>query len=219
MMTPIALILAGLATQEKPLEPFHSISVSGGLNVVLQKGAKPSITLKGEADDVAHLEAFVKNGRLVVQTKKENSPFGFHCTGDVTAVITAPQIDAIEASGGVTLTGNIVNGSSCVIDASGGVDIALESVACTTLSLDTSGGAKLSLKGTANTLKIDASGGVELKLSGLSAKQATIDASGGVSGTMAVSDTLSVEASGGVSVRVKGHPKMEHADSSVIFEE
>jgi Putative auto-transporter adhesin, head GIN domain len=214
MLTPIALVLAGIATQERPVEAFHRLDLSGGIQATLVKGPKAALTLKGETKDLERLESFVKDGALVVRQKDRSGIHWFEHRGQVTATVTAPQIDGLDISGGCSVTGEIFGGTNCSIDVSGGVDINLKSVACTALNLDASGGAELNLQGVTSALKIDASGGVKLKLDGLDAKTAVIEASGGVNGTVGVSDTLSFDGSGGVNIKVKGHPKVLSSDTS-----
>ena len=40
---PVAVVLAGLITQDRPVESFHALSLSGGLEVTVKRGGKPQL--------------------------------------------------------------------------------------------------------------------------------------------------------------------------------
>lgn len=204
-----AVLAAGLVSQDRPVESFHALSLSGGIEATVKKGAKPALKLTGEPDDLAKIESAVKGGKLVVGPKQSAWR-----VGHVTAEITVPSLDSLEASGGVVVKGLGLEGKRCAIDLSGGVQVELDGVACDALGLEASGGAGVKLSGTAKSLDLDASGGVQLETRSLAVSQAKIRASGGVNGGLAVADALEADLSGGVQLKVKGHPKVARADTS-----
>src|SRR5437879_3807410 len=99
LLLPVAVLLAA-ASQDRAVGAFHSISVSGGLRVALTKASTPSLKLSGDAEDLARVETFVKNGQLVIRQRG----VGFH-TPAVDAEIGFTALDAFEASGGVIARG------------------------------------------------------------------------------------------------------------------
>jgi hypothetical protein len=206
---PVAVVLAGLITQDRPVETFHALSLSGGLEVTVKRGGKAQLKLTGEPEDVAKVESAVKSGRLTVGPKS-----GTWRMGRVTAEITVPSFEALEASGGVEVKGDGLQAASCAIDVSGGVEVSLDRNACEAMKVEASGGAEVTLAGAVKRLDLDLSGGVDLDLAKLNASAAKIRASGGVTGGVAVADSLDADLSGGVSLKVKGHPKVARAETS-----
>lgn len=207
---PVAVLLAaGLVSESRPVESFHALSLSGGLDVTVRKGLKPALKLTGEADDLAKIQSTVKSGTLIVGPRE-----GTWRVGKVTAEVTVVALDALDASGGVVVRGAGLEGKKCSLESSGGVQVELDGLACEALALEASGGAGLKLTGTARALDLDASGGVQLDTRGLAVSQAKIRASGGVSGGLSIADAIDADLSGGVQLKVKGHPKVARADTS-----
>src|SRR5262245_42506615 len=82
---PVAVTLAGLISLDRPVETFHALSISGGLEAHVKRGGKPKLTLRGEPEDVAKVDAAVKDGRLVLGPKP-----GTWRMGKVVADVTLP---------------------------------------------------------------------------------------------------------------------------------
>jgi hypothetical protein len=202
--------MSAALTQDRPVESFHAVSLSGGIHGVMHKGKTPALKLYGPAEELAKIETFVKDGKLVIQPKSVFT----RSDEQVTAEITTAALDSIEASGGVSVSGDGLTGARCGLNLSGGVELELGGMACDALEVDASGGARVKLAGQAKKLDLDASGGVRVETRALSVSDARVKASGGVSGGLAVADSLDAELSGGVSLKVKGHPKLSHQETS-----
>jgi hypothetical protein len=214
ILSSVALILAAVATQDRPVDSFHAIQLSGDITANIVKGSKPALKLEGERDDLANLESVVKDGSLILRPKARLGK-GNWSSKKIVANITVTELYSLEVSGGCVVSSDIFGGSKqCTIDISGGVELNLNNVACTALNVDASGGAELKATGQADSLLVDASGGVTLKLGTLNVKDAKIDASGGVTGKLAVSDSIAIDVSGGVSLNVKGKPKIVKSEQS-----
>ncbi|MBK7862948.1 MAG: DUF2807 domain-containing protein [Archangiaceae bacterium] len=208
---PLSLVLAAAVTQNRPVESFHSVSLSGGLHVTVHKGKAPALTLSGESREVEKIETFVKGGQLTVRPKNEVE----RSDESVKVDLTVTTLDGLEASGGVTVVGEGLASQKCALELSGGVEVDLQGLSCDALNVEASGGARLKLAGAAKTLGLDLSGGVQLETRAMSVSDAKIKASGGVSGRVAVADTLETDLSGGVSLKVKGHPRFSRNDSDI----
>lgn len=223
---PMAVILAGLTTQEYNVEAFHGISIAGDIKATVSKGAKLSVKLTSTRETLDKMSVLVKRGILEIESKSglwgdvkpgtthHDRPNDWHMDKITAEIVTPAALDSVDISGGVTLTGSGFSGSKCEIDASGGADLSLQSVSCELLNLDASGGAVVKLQGSAKRLDLDASGGVELKMTELATQQAKIDASGGVTGKVAVAEKLDADLSGGVDLQIKGHPRVGHSETS-----
>jgi hypothetical protein len=199
-----------LVTQERPVGPFHALSVSSGIRTQLHRGATTKVTLRADDNLIDNIVTEVKNGRLEVHPKDvwvlNNATMELD--------VTVASLDALEASGGTEVKGDGLSGPKCALNLSGGTRVDLGTMACEKLDIDASGGAQLKLAGSAKQLALDASGGVQLDTRPLDVKQAQIDASGGVNGRLAVAEALDAKLSGGVSIKVKGHPKVNRMETS-----
>jgi hypothetical protein len=207
-LTLLAAVLAvtgsgKIVTQDRPVAPFHAVSVSAGLKAQLHRGATTKVTVRADDNIVDQIETVVKDGRLEVHPKGSNSFNNTTMEVDITVV----GLDALESSGGTEVKGDGLAGAKCTLRLSGGARVELSGMSCERLDVDASGGAELKLAGSAKQLTLGASGGVALETRSLDVKTAKVDASGGVTGRLAVADTLEGSLSGGVSLKVKGHPK------------
>jgi len=204
----LAVMLSASVTQDRSVEAFHEVELSGGLTANVHKGKAPGLKLTGETDDLAVIETLVKDGRLIIRQK------GARSTKKVTAEITTATLDGVEASGGVLVNGDGLAGTKCKLSLSGGVQLDLGGMTCEALDIQASGGAGVKLAGTAKKLSLDVSGGVQLETRAMNVSDARIRASGGVQGGVAVADNIDAELSGGVTLKVKGKPKVTRAETS-----
>lgn len=212
---PVAVVLAGLVTENRPVEKFHALNLSGGITATVHRGAQPALKLTGSKEALERLETVVEDGTLIIRRKRTEGFFNFGTRSDsISADITVTELDSIKASGGTEIRGDGLLGSKCEIDVSGGVELDLKGVACEALVMEASGGAEVKLKGATKLFDVDASGGVELDTWSLKAQEAKVEASGGVTGKVAVVETLHAKLSGGASVAFKGDPKVREVKAS-----
>ncbi len=206
-----AVVLAGLVTQDRPVEKFTQVRMEGGIEATVHRGAKPALKLTSEAKTLERLESVVENGVLVLRYKEKS---WFKGDGTVQADITVTELTHVEASGGCTLKGDGLSGPTCGIDISGGVEVDLKSAVCEALTIKSSGGTKVKLKGTAKRLDVDASGGSDLDTRELFAQAAKIEGSGGFVGKVSVVESVEGGLSGGASLKVRGNPKTRKVETS-----
>jgi len=120
---------------------------------------------------------------------------GIYTFMSLRAVVTMPNIEGLELSGGSR--GSI----------SGFVGLA-------SLDLDLSGGSHVEAEGSAGDLTVDASGGSTLDLENFPVHDASITFSGGSSGTISLDGTLDANLSGGSRLWYIGSPTLGDIDTS-----
>ncbi|MBX7113901.1 MAG: DUF2807 domain-containing protein [Myxococcaceae bacterium] len=206
-----AVVLAGLVTQDRPVEKFTQLRMEGGIVATVHRGAQPALTLTGEEKTLQRLESVVEKGVLVLRYKEKS---WFKNDGTVQADITVTELGHLEASGGCIIKGDGLGGPACGIAISGGVEVDLKGAVCEALTVTASGGTKVKLKGTAQRLAVDASGGSALDTRGLLAQAAKIEGAGGFVGKVSVVESVEGDLSGGASLQVKGHPKTRKVKTS-----
>lgn len=203
-----AATVASIATakpvvENRKVDDFKSISVSGGLAVEVKKGAI-GLTLDGDSETLEHYTVEVKGGTLQIHRKNGLGNWGRE--GKLTARITMPAIEKLDASGGVTVKLDDVPSPKMAFELSGGVELDAPKIDAETLKVEASGGVNARIGGKAKSAVVDLSGGVNLKAKSLEIADATVEASGGCDLEITVKDSLTGEISGGVGMRVAGHP-------------
>ncbi len=173
-----------IATEERLVEEFTSIDVSGAMQVSIELGNEPALSITADENLLEVIESTVINGRLVLRNLESYSS-----SNPVVIKVSTQQLKSYDGSGATT---GIIAGS----------------VETDVFEVDLSGASRLTLgSGTTGKLKANLSGASSLKASELVAGDADIDVSGASSAITNVTGSLDAEASGASSVRYSGDPK------------
>ncbi len=166
---------------------FDRVSVAGVFEVDVTVGGDYAVTLSGKEDDLARTSARVENGRLTLDTAKRNEggkrKFVKH---GVTAKISLPSLNAIEAAG-------VVDGDIQGIDAE-------------SFSADISGVGELTLSGNCGNFDAEVSGVGELDANDLKCRSVKVDVSGVGSASVYASESVDAELAGIGKIEIAGSP-------------
>lgn len=185
----IALAAAGSAAAQSrssatlDLRDFDAIEIGGAYELDVIVGEDYSIELSGPSDEMARVEASLKNGALVLGSKKRH-------TGDhkgVKAVVTMPALNRIAVSG-------VANA-----DISG--------VRADHFKLDLSGVGKVNIAGACGKVFVRVSGVGEVDAQSLQCKAADVKVAGIGQARVYASESVSAEVSGMGGIVVDGSPK------------
>lgn len=168
---------------------FHAVRVDDGLQLQVQvePGASPTVTVRAEEDDLDLVRTEVEGGVLLATVRFHTHwPSGEGPTPRV--VLTVPALERVERSEGGRVEVRGLAGGAFELLGSGGGDVLLA--------------------GSVDVLRADVSGGTELYARDLAAREATLVTSGGGDVQARVSEVLRVRASGGGDVRVVGSPQV-----------
>jgi hypothetical protein len=180
-LLPLAALLGACAgpsgparTETRAIEPFHAIELRGAAEAEVTVGGSPSVTVTADDAALKELVTEVKDGVLVIQTKRESG--WFKRRGTIKMQIGAASLDSLT-----------VNGAG---------DFKLHEVTGDSLKLVMAGAGNLSAAGRIGSLnaRIDGAGSMQL------AKLAAGDAEVSVNGA----GSLSVCASGALNAAVNG---------------
>ena len=198
--------------QMRQVSAFHSIDVSGGIDLYLSNGPE-SVAVSASSNTVRdQIKTEVENGTLHIYMDKK----GFYGIGSnhMKAFVSLPELKSLEASGGSDVfLQNKITGGDLQIRLSGGSDLKGELNAIH-LAISQSGGSDVNLSGNVQNLQVEASGGSDLNGYDLVTDYASLNASGGSDSHLTVNKELRIVASGGSDVSYKGHGIVKELKSS-----
>jgi hypothetical protein len=183
-------------------EPFNSINVSEGIEVILENSDVVNVSVEADDNIINLLITEVKDSVLNiyfddfigrVQSKK--------------VFIKLNGIKSLTTSSGASIKAiNAFSGNDMEFDASSGSDIEIE-IESNKLVCTSSSGSDVNVFGTTINLFADASSGSDINAEGLKTDTADVNASSGSNLDIFVNNTLKADASSGADIEYSGHPQ------------
>lgn len=187
--------LAQGQTRTVDVGAFTVIDASAGVDVEVAIGPTQSVVLTGDPKDFDRLDVRVVGGRLKISPKRELGLASWGRGPDVVVKVSAPRLEAIEASSAADVVARGFTGGD--------------------LRLDASSGADLVAVGTCASLTVDASSGADVNAGDLRCARVKADASSGADVVVRGVAFVEADASSGADVIVKGKPeRLDSASSS-----
>jgi len=177
-------------TETVSITGFTSVSAAMGFRVEITESSTFSVRVTVD-DNVVDKLRVTKTGDTLSLALDP----GIYTFMSLRAVVTMPNIEGLELSGGSRGT------------ISGFVGLA-------SLDLELSGGSHVDADGSAGDLTVDASGGSTLDLEAFPVHDASITFSGGSSGTINLDGSLDADVSGGSRLWYVGNPTLGDIDTS-----
>ncbi len=168
--------------EQRSIQPFDCIDVSGAYDVEIICGEKPDLTIRGDDNLIPLVKTVVKDNTLHIWSKKSISP-----RRKIKIEITTDNLTNISCSGANRILASNINNHEFEIEVSGACSIKLE--------------------GTTSLLGINLSGASSINTEHLKAEKVSVDLSGASNATVYASDELRAEISGVGSVNYYGNPK------------
>ncbi|MHC1773773.1 MAG: head GIN domain-containing protein [Lentimicrobium sp.] len=200
----VTISLNALASkQERTVKNFNKFEVSGGFKVILTQGSTEKLVIDADDDVLPKIITEVKAGTLIIRLENNT-----HISNgkDLIAELTFINLDEIELSGAVNITGtNPMKFANLEIDGSGATKINLD-LSATKLEIDFSGASEITLKGNAPEFDADLSGASSIEASEFLTRKCSIDCSGASDARVNVTESLSVEGSGASKISYTGNP-------------
>lgn len=193
-------------TQERTIQAFNRIRVSGAVNVVYTNSDTLNLLVKGKENEVDNVETKVENSTLVITSKGRSS--------DLYVYVKNNELQSIEASGATTFkTTNTLKSDSLSVNVSGASDLNVR-VETKHLKCLGDGAGNIVLLGTADYMEASVSSAASLKGYGLVSREALVVTSGAASARIHVTEKLKATASSASDIKVKGDPKDVTAETS-----
>ena len=208
-----------MISQNRTLEPFHSIVVEGSMDVQIGHGDQQLLKLQAEENIMPIITTTIKNGVLTISSTEN-----YCTTKGVRVFATMPEIRSvtIEGSGDVTAEGIIVAGKnagastgagvppdaatgklSFAIDGSGSINVRVQS---DEVGVIIGGSGDVFLKGSSRAFKAEINGSGNIIASDLQTDQCRISINGSGDASVHAASELHVEINGSGDVVYAGNP-------------
>lgn len=160
---------------------FKGVDVGGVFQVDITAGKDFSVEVRADDNLLQYIKTNVENGVLKIETTER-----INSSTPMRVLISAPDIESIDASGACRISVAGVNNSA--------------------LDIDTSGASKLKVEGETAAVNIEVSGASTIDAESLKSRIATVDASGASNVSVFVTERLSSDASGASKISYSGNP-------------
>ena len=239
LLLAVALASATSAQTSKTFDvtDFTGVSVNSGIDATIEYGATHSVVVTANADVMDDLKVEVDGRTLKLNIDGGSSWWGWlsggGAKGQVTAVITTPQLERVTSNGGADVaSAHNWTAEKFTAVSNGGADLSLsvtaEEVEATSnggadltlvvnakrVEASSNGGADLIISGTADHAELSANGGADVSARKLMCR--TVDASANGAGDVAVSvsESIKARANGGSDIDYYGDPAQVDAKSN-----
>ncbi|SIR01748.1 head GIN domain-containing protein [Maribacter ulvicola] len=201
-------------TIERSTGDYYGVAVSGWFDVDLVSGNEGELTLKGEENLLEYIITEVKDGKLIIKTKKgvnlksSNWKSGIHIT------VPVESISYIAMSG----SGDIVGKTKIKADQfstamSGSGDITLD-IDSNSISASMSGSGDISLSGRTTDFEATISGSGDIEAYDLEADNVEATVSGSADIQVTAKKSIKARVSGSGDISYKGNPEKVNTKTS-----
>ena len=191
--------------QGRTVKPFHSIEVSGGIDLYLSQADEEALAVSATSINIREdIQTEVTDGVLKISYKQHGKMW---TSGNrkMRAYVAFKTMNKLKASGAsdVIITGEL-HGDELDIELSGASDLKAD-LHLKKMNLQQSGASDANLSGKITELVVVASGASDLDAFGLASDVCTVKASGASDVRVTVHKELNAEASGASSVKHRGN--------------
>jgi hypothetical protein len=192
-----------IVTKTRTISDFDGVEVGGSFDVILVKGKKRKITIKGEENIINYIETKVRNNTL--QVKYQNN-INISTTKKITVTISYLDIEKISLSGsGNIVNKGVLNNSNLKVNLGGSGNITLH-IDSSEVQSSIGGSGNIKLQGESKELECSIAGSGSIKAYELNTNilSATVTGSGSIRST--VNNKIKAKVIGSGSVYYKGNP-------------
>lgn len=191
-----------IKSQEKDVDNFNSLDVSGQVTVRLRQEGNTSVKIETDENLLPYVETFVTNGTLIIRTKEG---YNLDPSKDIVAYVSAPLFKDLNISGQCDIIGDgtVTGNETLSIQSSGQGEIHLD-VDFPKIDAHLSGQGNLTLKGDATDFSATVSGQGDVKCFDLITDNTRLDISGQSDVEITVNKRIDIESSGNSSVKYRG---------------
>ena len=183
-------------------ESFTKISVSRGLEVIVEQGNTIKVEVEADQNLLKHITTKVENGVLVVSSDEN-----IYSSESEIVRITMPTIEGLETTSGSNLKSkSVLKGTNLYVKSSSGSEIDVNAE-FDVISSESTSGSTISLTGKALKLATTSSSGSEIDAKNLLANEVVSQSTSGSSTEVHPLVSLNAKASSGSSVDYSGTPK------------
>jgi hypothetical protein len=140
-----------LATENRTVSGFTSVTLAGIGNVYLTQGAAEAVRIEAEANLIPYFETVVEGSTLKIGIKSQYMGVSLHPTQPVKFYVTLPKIDAVTLAGSGNIFGGTLKTSAFKIALLGSGNISADTLTGTTVDISLSGSGNVTLGSIAAT--------------------------------------------------------------------
>lgn len=199
------------AQDVRGLSPFEAVSVTGGIEVIMEQGDEEKARVETWGIDEEKVDLFVKNGGLRIQLLNLSK------IGDrqVKVYLTYKKLEGVKASAGARVYGrDLIQADRFVVKASSGGFVNVE-VETTTLDARVGEGGVIEISGSTDTQEVNAATGGRYEGYDMDANRSHARASTGGEITLVANEALDASANTGGSITYRGEP--EEKNTRTLF--
>lgn len=199
-------------SEDRSIENFDRIDISGHFDIYLKKGGKPAINVEARYLDLDEIITKVHGSTLRIESTKRN----FRDGEKGIIHITYTSLRDIDMSGaGNIISESRIEGEDLDVRMSGAGNIELD-VDVKKLQMDLSGAGNMEVTGKAGTAEITVSGAGNFRGFKLVCEEVEVRMSGVGKAQVHATELLDAETSGVGSVRYRGEPKKVRARAGFL---
>ena len=194
-------------TIKRSVGDYDAVAISGWFDVKLVNGNEGELTLKGEENLLDYIKTEVKDGKLVIKTKKgvNLKPSNWNSGIYITVPVESIEMVALSGSGDVIGETKIkTNDFKTKVAGSGDISLAVEA---NTVEARLYGTGDINLSGKANDLDVRVSGSGDIKAYDLVAEFVTAQITGSADIKITANQMLKAKVTGSGDISYKGNPK------------
>lgn len=191
---------------------FNRLEISGPYHVQIMQGNNYSVRVRGDQDDIRHMEFDKRGDELSISTDERFFNF-FDDRDPVLIQITAPDFESIDLSGAIKADVGRIDTDRLNMSFSGAIK-STANLDVRDLKVDISGASVSKFTGRANNFELDATGACGIDAGNLRANDVDVDVTGASVAEVYASSTLRADATGTSRITYRGNPSDTTIDSS-----
>jgi hypothetical protein len=200
-----------LITNNRTVENFDKLTVSGSFDVELMKGTEGAITIKAESNLMEYIETTVENGVLKISFK---NGINIRNHKNIQITVAFHEIDGVKLSGsGEVICNDTIEGTNLDVGLSGSGNLKMN-VAVTNLSSIISGSGNINLSGNTDNFSCSISGSGNTNAADLKTNIVTAKISGSGNVKVYAENEIQAKTSGSGNIIYTGNPTIVKATSS-----
>jgi hypothetical protein len=202
-----------VVTETRGVGGFDRIELRGVGTVVVTQGEREVLTIAAEDNIIGHLDAAVRDGKLVLGQEERWDDVRLRPTRPIVYTVTVTALSAVALSGVGEVNVADLTAERLTIECSGAGGVTLDNIAVDHLKLVLSGSGSATISGKATVQEAQFSGNASYRAERLASERAAIDISGTARARVRVSGALDVRISGSGTVEYVGSPAINQTIS------
>jgi phage shock protein PspC (stress-responsive transcriptional regulator) len=206
-----------LVEEVRTCEPFHSVDISGNIELILNSDSVQQVTISSPSDYLPKIFTKVEYGVLSIYSEQ------LFLNRTIKVNISSNSLKSITAKGASEIrTESQLVAPEFSIELLGASSADMDLNVAGKFDLEVKGASKIELTGSCDTFEVEGYGASEIIADSLIAKNVDVDVSGANHTKVFASESIVAKATGASEIECKGNPKSvkqsEHIGSTIRIE-